>query len=50
MYIHSLFLQSKFFAIAKWMLKFEDNSMKEGELQECILNMTPYPNGEGNLS
>jgi hypothetical protein len=30
------------------MLKFEDNSMKEEELQDCILNMTPYPIGEGD--
>jgi hypothetical protein len=28
---------------------FEDNSMKE-ELQESILKMTPYPNGEGSWS
>jgi hypothetical protein len=28
---------------------FEDDSMEE-ELQEFILNMTPYPNGEGNWS
>jgi hypothetical protein len=30
-----------------FILKFEDNSMKEEELKEFNLNMTPYPNVEG---
>jgi hypothetical protein len=42
MYVHILFLQFKVLHNkAIFILKFEDNSMKEEELQEFILKMTP---------